>query len=136
MPVGLDPLFEFSGVNLISPGSVKLAPPALRCNAVPLDVAEMSLCRLRRRAFGNHETSFDDDPSRARPQVLAHQPRRHLTAPKLCSGASARRTKPTPNRITGLRARLHDATDERNPHLVASFWRPELGAKIIVLRFV
>jgi hypothetical protein len=46
MPVGLESLVELSGVNLISPRSVKLAPPALRCNAVALDVAEMSLRRL------------------------------------------------------------------------------------------
>jgi hypothetical protein len=46
MPVALNPLFEFSGIHLISRRSVKLAPPALRCNAVSLDVAEMPVCRL------------------------------------------------------------------------------------------
>ena len=90
MPVGLNPLLEFCGVNLISPRSVKLAPPALTCNAIALDVSEMPACRPRSGAFGDHEASFDDDPSRARPQVLARQPRGHLAAPELCSGASAR----------------------------------------------
>jgi hypothetical protein len=90
MPVGLNPLLEFYRVNLISRRSVKLAPPARTRDAVALDVSEMPVCRPRSGAFGDHEASFYDDPSRALPQALARQPRRYLAAPELSSGTSAR----------------------------------------------
>ena len=44
--------------------------------------------------------------------------------------------KPTPNRMAGFRARLHDATDERYARPAASFWRPDLGAKLFVIETI